>query len=174
VEHGLMLQDRMIARFASDMLLAVEFLQKYDIAHRDLRSDNLLINKHGVLKLVDFSVACQVTREQPIRTDPAGVLYWQAPEVLRGTYNPLKVDVWSLGATVWEMAQTEPPFYDTGKSADRWPPLSEPQYYSPAFHDFLRKCSEPAFINNACGRPVIVQALSQCMAIEEALQGEED
>lgn len=68
----------------------------------------------------------------------------QAPEVVRGPYNALKVDVWSLGATVWEMAQTEPPFYDTGKPADRWPPLSEPQFYSPAFHDFLRKCSEPA------------------------------
>ena len=41
------------------------------------------------------------------------------------------------------MAQTEPPFSDTQQFADRWPPLRQPELYSPAFHDFLRKCSEP-------------------------------
>ena len=41
------------------------------------------------------------------------------------------------------MAQTEPPFSDTQQFAERWPPLRQPELYSPAFHDFLRKCSEP-------------------------------
>ena len=102
------------------------------------------------------------------------------------------------------MAQTEPPFSDTQQFADRWPPLRQPELYSPAFHDFLRKCSEPPssrpnpidllkvrsafpttifhdvefklfllqhpFVHNACGRPVIVHLLSQCMAIEQHLQ----
>jgi len=183
VGEGLMLQERMIARFASDILLALEYLQKHRIAHRDVRSDNLLLNSHGVLKLADFSNAVLVTRESPACTDPAGVVYWQAPEIRSGPYNPLKVDVWSLGATVWEMAQAEPPFADTQEYTDRWPPLSHPELYSPAFHEFLRFCSEPAgprpnpsdltknpFILNACGRPVIIQLLSQCMAIEKMLQ----
>lgn len=86
--------------------------------------------------------------------DQAGVLYWQAPEIRLGPYDPLKVDVWSLGATVWEMAETSPPFSNEGKAADaremsvvlddRWPPLSNPRLYSPAFQDFLMDCSEPA------------------------------
>ncbi|KAJ3515008.1 hypothetical protein NLJ89_g2036 [Agrocybe chaxingu] len=185
VGNGLMLQDRMIARFASDVLHALDFLLKHNIAHRDVRSDNLLLNKHGVLKLADFSNAVQVTQQSPMRSDIVGVAFWQAPEVRRPPYNALKVDVWSLGATVWEMAQTEPPFAETQQLAERWPPLRQPELYSPAFHDFLRKCSEPAvsrpgaaelfkssFINNACGRQVIVQLLSQCMAIEGSLQEE--
>lgn len=53
------------------------------------------------------------------------------------------MDVWSLGATVWEMAETEPPFADMQQVDDRWPPLSRPEIYSPAFRDFLRQCSEP-------------------------------
>lgn len=54
----------------------------------------------------------------------------QAPEVRRGPYNALKVDVWSLGATVWEMAETQPPFADTQQLADRWPSV-------PATRDIL-------------------------------------
>ncbi|KAF9054235.1 kinase-like domain-containing protein [Panaeolus papilionaceus] len=192
---GFMLQDRMIARFASDVLHALVFLQEHNIVHRDVRSDNLLLNKHGVLKLADFSNAIQVTKENPNRAENVGVVFWQAPEVRRHAgfrsylpppYNALKVDVWSLGATVWEMAQTQPPFYDTGVLADHWPPVDQPSLYSPAFHDFLRKTSEPAssrprpmdlmkhsFINNACGRLVIVQLLSQCLNIESQQSEEE-
>ncbi|KAF9468310.1 hypothetical protein BDZ94DRAFT_1246477 [Collybia nuda] len=188
VDHGLMLHDRTIARFASDTLEALEYLQKHRIAHRDVRSDNLLLNGDGVLKLTDFSNAVQVTRESPMRSEPSGVLYWQAPEIRTPPYNALQVDVWSLGATVWEMAEAEPPFALTQQIGDRWPRLSRPETYSPSFHEFLHQCSEPAasrpspsdlrktpFIQNACGRLVIRQLLAQCMAIERLLQqGEED
>ncbi|EDR09394.1 uncharacterized protein LACBIDRAFT_293888 [Laccaria bicolor S238N-H82] len=163
VGDGLMLQDRMIARFASD-----------------------LANFDGYDDIADFSNAVQVVGS-PMRSDPAGVIFWQAPEMRKPPYNALKVDVWSLGATVWEMAETEPPFSETQQFTDRWPPLRQPELYSPAFHDFLRRCSEPvlsrpspsdlmktSFINNACGRQVIVQLLSQCMAIEELLQDGND
>ncbi|KAG5644279.1 hypothetical protein DXG03_008764 [Asterophora parasitica] len=182
VGQGLVLQDRTIARFVSDVLQALDYLQTQRIAHRDVRSDNLLLNSTGILKLTDFSNAVQVTRESPMRSEPAGVAYWQAPEVRSPPYNALQVDVWSLGATIWEMAESEPPFAETQQFGDRWPSLTNPQLYSPAYHDFLRLCSEPPssrptpselkktpFINNACGRPVIVQLISQCMAIEQAL-----
>lgn len=182
VTEGLMLQERMIARFASDVLEALVYLQSHGIAHRDVRSDNLLLNSHGILKLTDFSNAIQAT-SQSTCSDPVGVLYWQAPEVRCGPYDPLKVDVWSLGATVWEMAEAEPPFFQTSEVEGRWPPLTHPEVYSPAFREFLRACSDPPvtrpspaelakspFINNSCGRPVIIQILSQCMAIEEIIQ----
>jgi serine/threonine protein kinase len=69
--------------------------------------------------------------------------FFQAPEIRSPPYNALKVDVWALGATVWEVAETVPPFSETNAVADRWPSVSRPEVYSPAFHDFLRLCSDP-------------------------------
>ncbi|KAJ6463474.1 kinase-like protein [Mycena sanguinolenta] len=187
VDEGLRLQEpRIVARFANDMLQALEFLHKHNIAHRDLRSDNLLLNSQGILKLADFSNAVIVTPESPLATDVVGVMYWQAPEVRSGSYDPLKIDVWSVGATIWELAEAAPPFSDTQLPADRWPPISNPALYPPSFHEFLRMCSEPAasrptagtlleapFVQKACGRPVIVQLLSTCTTIEQALHAGE-
>jgi hypothetical protein len=42
------------------------------------------------------------------------------------------------------MAETQPPFADTNQFAERWPSVSRPEMHSPAFHDFLLLCSEPA------------------------------
>ncbi len=64
-----------------------------------------------------------------------------------GLYDANKVDVWSLGATAWEMAETDPPFMDVEdphRVPDIWPPLSQPEKYSQSFHEFLSFCSSPA------------------------------
>jgi len=189
VEEGVTIQEKVIARFASDVLGALIYLQNMGIAHRDLRSDNLLLNKDGVLKLADFSNALKVTPQSPTCSGVVGVIYWQAPEVWRGSYNPLKADVWSLGATVWEMAQAEPPFHDAEDASglrDRWPSLRQPEIYTRSFHDFLHLCSNPVpnrpdpepllstpFIRSAAKRSAVVQLLAECKSIEDALRAQE-
>lgn len=122
-----------------------------------------------MLDLADFSNAVTVTPGSPTCTGVVGVSYWQAPEVrayvypllsiffepalirpplfYSGTYNPMKADIWSLGATIWEMAESIPPFHGAANESDlgdRWPPLTMAQEFSRSLHDFLTLCSNPA------------------------------
>ncbi|KAI5117130.1 hypothetical protein M0805_007714 [Coniferiporia weirii] len=181
-EEGLTLPENVIARFTSDMLNALVHLEELGIAHRDVRSDNLLVNSRGVLKLADFSHALLIDSAYPMHTDAVGVFYWQAPEMRSGSYDARKVDVWSAGATAWEMAENEPPFMDVADPRllpDLWPTLSQADSFSRSFHNFLSSCSSPpssrptandllttSFIHSACARTLVVDLLAQCTAIE--------
>jgi serine/threonine protein kinase len=117
----------------------------------------------------------------------------------RGPYDPFKVDVFSFGATVWEMVEHEPPFaFAECEQAigDQWPPLDRA---SDNLQDFLRLCSMPAvhrsdldellsvggslilalvvhrqcrqtsFIRSAGLRTQAVSLLARCQKIEEEL-----
>lgn len=65
-----------------------------------------------------------------------------------GLYDPLKVDVWSLGATTWELVHGDPPFADVQDTRQivgaQLPPVRQPEAFSRSFHDFLDLCSQPA------------------------------
>ncbi|KAH9033948.1 kinase-like domain-containing protein [Lactarius hengduanensis] len=176
--------EKMIARFVWDVLLALSYIRKHHIAHRDVRSDNLLLSRAGVLKLSDFSNAVCSPPGTPKCSDHVGVVYWEAPEIRAGLYDPLKVDVWSLGATTWELAHGDPPFMDVEDTrlivGHQLPPVREPETLSRSFHDFLHLCSQPVasrpdpdellnayFIRTACPRSEIVRLLGQCKAIDE-------
>lgn len=73
---------------------------------------------------------------------------------------------------MWEMAEAEPPFAaETQQISDRWPPLSEPRLYSPAFHEFLRQCSQPASSRPTAGDlkkvyifPKILERVAHCLS----------
>ncbi|KAI0339084.1 kinase-like protein [Trametopsis cervina] len=181
MEDGIVVDAAHIAHFSKDILMALAFLQEQGIAHRDVRSDNLLVNHDGIVKLADFSSAVQVSPQQPLCSEPAGVLYWQAPEMRSGSYDPLKVDVWSLGATVWEMAQGQPPFEDDPTQVeDTLPPLDFPESFPRPLHDFLNLCTKPfssrpephhllntPFIRGATNRSCVVQLLQLCRSTEQ-------
>lgn len=177
------LNEGEVARFAADTLEALKYLENLGIAHRDVRSDNLLLNGQGVVKLADFSHAVKrADADTVICRDIVGVAYWRAAEINSGPYDAMRVDVWSVGATVWELMESEPPFERTKQLAHRWPPLQRARGCSGALHDFLRKCSDPPttrpsaaallqtpWIKTACSRPKIIELLERARQLEENL-----
>ena len=75
------MNERLRARCMWDALLAPSYLRKQRIAHRDLRSDNLLASPERVVKLADFGCAVRAPPGAPRSSERVGVVYWQAPEM---------------------------------------------------------------------------------------------
>lgn len=87
------------------LLRGTAFCHSHGVLHRDLKPQNLLVDRRGTLKLADFGLARAFT--VPIRqyTHEVVTLWYRAPEILLGArqYAP-PVDVWSIGAIFAEMA----------------------------------------------------------------------
>jgi hypothetical protein len=115
--------------------------------HRDIKSDNILLGSNGVVKIADFGFAAQLTKQKQKRKTTLGTPYWMAPELIRGKKYDSKVDIWSLGILIMEMAEGDPPLMELPMlkalveiSKKGVPPLREPDRFSEQFRDFLGKC----------------------------------
>uniref|UniRef100_A0A6I8SH22 non-specific serine/threonine protein kinase n=1 Tax=Xenopus tropicalis TaxID=8364 RepID=A0A6I8SH22_XENTR len=135
-------------------LEALVYLHESKIIHRDLKAGNILLTLDGDVKLADFGVSAKNTRTLQRRDSFIGTPYWMAPEVVmcetsKDRPYDFKADVWSLGVTLIEMAQIEPPHHELNpmrvllKIAKSEPPtLAQPSRWSPEFNDYLKKCLE--------------------------------
>nr|XP_056705558.1 STE20-like serine/threonine-protein kinase [Euleptes europaea] len=144
-------QIRVVCR---QTLEALHYLHENKIIHRDLKAGNILFTLDGDIKLADFGVSAKNTRTIQRRDSFIGTPYWMAPEVVmcetsKDRPYDYKADVWSLGITLIEMAEIEPPHHELNpmrvllKIAKSEPPsLAQPSKWSADFKDFLKKCLE--------------------------------
>jgi len=138
-----------IAWVCKETLQGLKYIHNLHRIHRDIKSDNMLLSAEGDVKIADFGYAAQLTQKKTRRNTIVGTPYWMAPELIRGQNYDTKVDVWSLGIMIMEMAEGEPPYMEfpplralfliTTKGI---PDLKEPEKWSKEFREFLALCLE--------------------------------
>ncbi|XVE86585.1 hypothetical protein DITRI_Ditri18aG0045200 [Diplodiscus trichospermus] len=113
IRHHGRVQEQLARRFMQQLGSGLEVLQSHHIIHRDLKPENILISgskNDVVLKIADFGLSRSLDPGKYAQTVCGSPLY-MAPEVLQFQSYDEKVDMWSLGAILFELLNGYPPFH---------------------------------------------------------------
>ncbi|KNC54052.1 STE/STE20/MST protein kinase [Thecamonas trahens ATCC 50062] len=156
------LTEEQIGCIMADTLKGLEYLHKNNKIHRDIKAGNILINDQGLAKLADFGVSGQLKDDDAKRNTVIGTPYWMAPEVIQEIGYSTGVDIWSLGITCIEMADSRPPLCNIHPMRAIFmipqrpsPTLTSPDEWSDEFNDFIASC----LVKEAADRPTATQLL---------------
>ena len=100
--------EKVAYEFMFKLFSAVSHMHAQGIVHRDIKAENIMLNKQNELKLIDFGLSKRQQGQKKLHT-VAGTPYYMAPEVLDGTYDS-KCDTWSLGCLLYVFMSGYLPF----------------------------------------------------------------
>ncbi|KAI9508607.1 kinase-like domain-containing protein [Russula earlei] len=89
-----------VAQVCQGLIEGLAYLHEHCIAHRDIKPDNLLVDRDFCVKIIDFDIAMQVKGEDEEVDDEYGTKHWMAPEIGKSMHSPIKADRWSCGRVI--------------------------------------------------------------------------
>ncbi|XP_055387305.1 cyclin-dependent kinase 1 [Condylostylus longicornis] len=105
------MDPELVRSYVYQITNAILFCHRRRVLHRDLKPQNLLINKDGVIKVADFGLGRSFGIPVRIYTHEIVTLWYRAPEILLGSQRySCPVDIWSIGCIFAEMATRKPLF----------------------------------------------------------------
>jgi serine/threonine protein kinase len=135
VQHGRLPVDK-VQRIFAQLVGAVSYVHQQSCVHRDLKLENILLDKNENVKLCDFGFTREYEGKANYLQTFCGTICYSAPEMLKGEkYAGERVDVWSLGVILYALLTGELPFDDDDDAVTRNLILTaEPKYpeYIPA------------------------------------------
>ena len=103
-----------IAPWIRDLCNALEHIHTIGIVHRDVKPDNLILDGRGKLKLADFGLSRAIKPDLPDvgYHRVVGTNFYMSPQQWTGDAPTVADDVYSAGATIYELLTGKPPFHD--------------------------------------------------------------
>ena len=155
--------------------LGLREAQRSGITHRDIKPSNLMIDGHGIVKVLDFGLAAgasgpagTVTDGPVAQTSLGGTPLYMAPEQGRGEPVDFRADVYALGATLFHLIAGRPPFEadDLGTLLSKHAGADRPS--------LPRRSGQPrttiAAIDALCGRMMAPAAAARFASYDELIR----
>ena len=93
--------------YIASMMIAIQYLHERKIIYRDIKPENIIVEKNGYIKLIDFGTAKEI--EDWTKTI-IGTPHYMAPEIIMGGGYSFQVDFWSISICMYEFMCGEVPF----------------------------------------------------------------
>ncbi|NXS14990.1 STK36 kinase, partial [Neodrepanis coruscans] len=136
------LPEDQVQTIAAQLVSALYYLHSHRILHRDMKPQNILLGKGGVVKLCDFGFARAMSIHTMVLTSIKGTPLYMSPELVEERPYDHTADLWSVGCILYELFVGTPPFYTKSifqlvsliiKDSVKWPTAM-----SPVFKSFLQ------------------------------------
>ncbi|NXY53107.1 STK36 kinase, partial [Callaeas wilsoni] len=136
------LPEDQVQTVAAQLISALYYLHSHRILHRDMKPQNILLGKDGLVKLCDFGFARAMSIHTMVLTSIKGTPLYMSPELVEERPYDHTADLWSVGCILYELFVGTPPFYTNSVfqlvSLIIKDPVKWPMNMSPVFKSFLQ------------------------------------
>ncbi|XP_064021142.1 serine/threonine-protein kinase 36 isoform X2 [Pogoniulus pusillus] len=136
------LPEKQVQTIAAQLVSALYYLHSHRILHRDMKPQNILLDKDGAVKLCDFGFARAMSIHTMVLTSIKGTPLYMPPELVEEQPYDHTADLWAVGCILYELFVGTPPFY-TSSIFQLFrlivnDPIKWPEAMSPVFKSFLQ------------------------------------
>ncbi|PYH82064.1 serine/threonine protein kinase [Aspergillus uvarum CBS 121591] len=160
LQHGPLPVEK-VKKIFTQLVGAVAYVHSKSCVHRDLKLENILLDKHENVKLCDFGFTREYEGKASYLQTFCGTICYSAPEMLKGEkYAGEKVDVWSLGIILYALLAGELPFDDDDDQVTKARILND----EPAFNEKFPEDAKTLINLLLSKRPLIRPGLGEILS----------
>ncbi len=160
-----------VQKIFTQLVGAVAYIHNKSCVHRDLKLENVLLDKNENVKLCDFGFTREYEGKSNYLQTFCGTVCYSAPEMLRGEkYAGEKVDVWSLGVILYALLAGELPFDEDNDQATKEKILKEEPKYTATMSDNAKSLIGKLLSKRPLLRPSLADVLADPFLSDHAPQ----